>query len=81
MRPRRRSSVPASRAVGVRWIKNAISVLSRHPAYAPSLPIVYDLDGAAINWAEVQVYDVDNDPYNFDVLYGPGNGWTCDGIG
>ena len=28
-----------------------------------------------------QVYDVYNDPYGLDVLYGPGNGWTCDGIG
>ena len=47
----------------------------------PGLPIVYDLDCADIIWTLVQVYDVYNDPYGLDVLYGPGNGWTCDGIG
>lgn len=34
-----------------------------------------------INWGVFQLRDVNNDPYNLDTLYGPGNGWTCDGIG
>jgi hypothetical protein len=52
-----------------------------HPAYGGCLPIVYDLDCAEIGWAVVQVYDPYNDPYGLDVLYGAGNGWTCDGVG
>jgi hypothetical protein len=54
-----------------------MSVLSRHPAYGPCLPIDYDLDFADIIW----VYDVYNDPYDLDVVGIPGNGWTRDGIG
>lgn len=52
-----------------------------HPAYGGCLPVVYDLDCAEIGWAVVQVYDPYNDPYGLDVLYGAGNGWTCDGVG
>jgi hypothetical protein len=51
-----------------------------HPAYGGCLP---DYDGDALNCADigyqvVQVWDVNNDPYNLDTLYGSGNGWTCD---
>ena len=56
-------------------------MLSRHPAYGPCLPIVYDLDCADIIWTLVQVYDVYNDPYDLDAVGIPGNGWTCDGTG
>jgi hypothetical protein len=52
-----------------------------HPAYGPCLQITTDLNCEDIGWAVVQVYDVYNDPYGLDVLYGPGNGWTCDGVG
>jgi hypothetical protein len=58
-----------------------MSVLSRHPAYGPCLPIVYDLDCTDIIWTLVQVYDVYNDPYDLDAVGVPGNGWTRDGIG
>jgi hypothetical protein len=39
------------------------------------------LNCADINWGVFQLVDVNNDPYNLDTLYGPGNGWTCDGVG
>lgn len=52
-----------------------------HPAYSGCLPIVDELNCDDIGYAVVQVWDVSNDPYGLDVLYGPGNGWTCDGIG
>ena len=52
-----------------------------HPAYGGCLPIVDDLDCAEIGYAVLPVYDADDDPYGLDVAYGPGNGWTCDGIG
>ena len=58
-----------------------MSVLSRHPAYGPCLPIVYDLDHADIIWTQGQVYDVYNDPYDIDAVGIPGNGWICDGLG
>ena len=58
-----------------------MSVLSRHPAYGPCLPIVYDLDCADIIWPLVQVYDVYNDPFDLYAVGAPGNGWTRDGIG
>lgn len=56
---------------------------SCHPAYGGCLPYY---DGDAMNCDDignqvVQVYDPAWDPYNLDVLYGVGNGWTCDGIG
>lgn len=52
-----------------------------HYAYGGCLPIVYDLDCAEIGYAVVEVWNVYDDPYGLDVLYGPGNGWTCDGVG
>ena len=54
-----------------------------HPAYSGCLPYYeYDaLNCEDIGWGVYQVYDVNWDPYNLDTLYGPGNGWTCDGIG
>jgi hypothetical protein len=51
-----------------------------HPAYGGCLPW-YEGDAlncADIGYAVVEVWDVYNDPYNLDTLYGPGNGWTCD---
>lgn len=41
----------------------------------------YDLDCADINFGVYQLVDVNYDPYNLDTVGGPGNGWTCDGIG
>jgi hypothetical protein len=52
-----------------------------HYAYGGCLPVVDDLDCAEIGNAVVAVWDVSDDPYGLDVLYGPGNGWTCDGVG
>jgi len=43
--------------------------------------VVYDLDCAEIGYAVLQVWDVNDDPYDLDALGIPGNGWTCDGIG
>lgn len=53
---------------------------SCHPAYGGCLPW-YEGDAlncADIGYAVVEVWDVYNDPYNLDTLYGPGNGLTCD---
>jgi hypothetical protein len=56
-------------------------------AYAPAadgscIPDAgYDLNCEDIGWGVYQLYDVNNDPYGLDVLYGAGNGWTCDGVG
>lgn len=52
-----------------------------HPAYTDCLPIVADLNCADIGWAPVGLVNVYDDPYGLDVLYGPGNGVACDGIG
>jgi hypothetical protein len=52
-----------------------------HYAYGGCLPYVDDLNGEDIDWAVLEVWDVYDDPYGLDDLYGPGNGWTCDGIG
>lgn len=52
-----------------------------HYAYGGCLPYVDDLDCAEIGYAVLEVWDVYDDPYELDVLYGPGNGWTCDGVG
>ena len=52
-----------------------------HYAYGGCLPYVDDLDCAEIGYAVVEVWDVYDDPYQLDDLYGPGNGWTCDGVG
>ena len=68
-------SVPG--AVGV----TETSAQDCHYAYGGCLPVVYDLDCADIGNAVVEVWDVNDDPYGLDVLYGPGNGWTCDGVG
>jgi hypothetical protein len=51
------------------------------PISGGCLAIVGDLNCEDIGWQVVQVWDVNNDPYGLDVLYGLGNGWTCDGIG
>lgn len=42
---------------------------------------VDDLNCADIGNAVIEVWDVYDDPYELDVLYGPGNGWTCYGVG
>jgi hypothetical protein len=52
-----------------------------HYAYGGCLPYVDDFNCEDIGWAVVEVWDVNDDPYGLDVLYGPGNGYTCDGIG
>jgi hypothetical protein len=52
-----------------------------HYAYGGCLPYVDDLNCAEIDYAALEVWDVYDDPYELDVLYGPGNGWTCDGVG
>lgn len=52
-----------------------------HYAYGGCLPYVDDLDCADIDWAVIEVWDIYDAPYELDVLYGPGNGWTCDGVG
>jgi hypothetical protein len=44
-------------------------------------PIAYNLDCAEIGNAVLQVWDPYNDHYDLDVVGGPGNGWTCDGVG
>lgn len=61
-------------------IAPATSAQGCHPAYGGCLPW-YEGDAlncADIGYAVVEVWDVYNDPYNLDTLYGPGNGLTCD---
>jgi hypothetical protein len=67
---------------------NAMGLVSQDPAvqechyaYGGCLPYVADLNCDDIGRAVVEVYNVDDDPYGLDVLYGPGNGWTCDDVG
>jgi hypothetical protein len=52
-----------------------------HPAYLSCLAVVYDIDCEEIGWAVIQLANVYDDPYDLDVVGGPGNGWTCDGVG
>jgi hypothetical protein len=67
---------------------NAMGLVSQDPAvqechyaYGGCLPYADDLNCEDIGWAVLQVYNVDDDPYGLDVLYGAGNGWTCDDVG
>jgi mevalonate pyrophosphate decarboxylase len=58
----------------------SVSAQACHPVYGGYLSWY---EGDALNCADigyqvVEVWDVNNDPYNLDTLYGPGNGWTCD---
>lgn len=52
-----------------------------NPAYGGCLPVVDDLNCGDIGNQQVEVFDVDNDPYGLDVRNGPGNGVTCDDRG
>jgi hypothetical protein len=52
-----------------------------HYAYGGCLPYVDDLNCEDIDNAVLQVWDIYDDPYRLDDAYGPGNGWTCDGVG
>lgn len=52
-----------------------------HPSYGKCLAIVDDLDCEDIEWLQVKVKDVYDDPYDLDTIGAPGNGITCDGIG
>lgn len=52
-----------------------------HYAYGGCLPYVDDLNCDDIGNAVLEVWDVYDDPYRLDDAYGPGNGWTCDGVG
>jgi hypothetical protein len=58
----------------------SVSAQDRHYARGGCLPYLDDLDCADIGDAVIEVWDVYDDPYELDVLYGPGNGWTCDGV-
>lgn len=49
-----------------------------HPAYGDCLPIVDDLNCDDIGDQQVEVLNVDDDPYGLDDANGPGNGITCD---
>jgi hypothetical protein len=60
---------------------NVASAQECHYAYLGCLPVVYDLDCEEIGWVVIQLANVYDDPYDLDVVGGPGNGWTCDGIG
>jgi hypothetical protein len=50
-----------------------------HPAYGDCLPVVDDLNCNDIGDKQVEVLNVDDDPYGLDDANGPGNGITCDG--
>lgn len=52
-----------------------------HYAYGGCLPIVEDLNCDDIEHLQVEVWNVDDDPYGLDDSTGPGNGITCDGVG
>jgi len=49
-----------------------------HPAYGDCLPVVDDLNCKDIDGRQVELIDVDDDPYGLDDANGPGNGITCD---
>jgi hypothetical protein len=74
-------------ALGIAALPGGISSVSVsaqddcHYAYGGCLPYVDDLNCADIGDAVLEVCDVYDDPYRLDDAYGPGNGWTCDGIG
>lgn len=65
---------------GIRGLDGASAQSSAcHPAYGDCLPVVDDLNCKDIDGLQVEVFDVDDDPYGLDDANGPGNGITCDG--
>jgi hypothetical protein len=58
-----------------------VSAQECHYAYGGCLPYVDDINCTDIGSAVLEVWDVYDDPYRLDDAYGPGNGWTCDGVG